>query len=262
MKVKKPRKKKSNESNNSGIVISTLPTSLVQSDLLSSSLSSRVTKSQSYLSIGLNDKRTCKECHMSYLKNSTADSRVHNIYHQRIVNGREWSLSWGEIISTLSPNELIVKINSKKPAETKATLEILETVNQDLNAPDDNKFWLSDQDKGSVYVYIKNKTAIGIVSVEKIQNGRWFSIDDGKIVNDKSFNVMGGINRIFVVKSQRRNGIALSLLQHVQRFLIYGITIPKHQLAWSQPSFSGGKLASSFNGTKHKSGKILVPVYK
>ncbi|KAH3687872.1 hypothetical protein WICPIJ_001165 [Wickerhamomyces pijperi] len=219
---------------------------------------------QSLLNIGLHDKKTCTECGMSYLKNVQSDIKLHEKYHQRLVNGIGLSnTSTFTKIEQFTPTEFIVKVNAKKAAEVSKTLELLQIVNQSLNAPDDNDFWMNQTgENGSAFLYIKDKTAVAIVTITKETQGKWYSIEDGRIVSDKEIPILCGISRIFCASSQRRQGISIKLLDSVRRHMIYGVVVPKSKLAWSQPSFSGGKLASVYNGVKHKSGRILVPVYK
>lgn len=232
----------------------------VSSPQQSPSMIRQATK-QYILSFGIDERKQCTECGMSYLKNVKSDLKAHEKYHQRCLNGRDWSQNWGEKIVQVDSNSYICSVNSKNSLESKATLELLEIVNHDLNAPDDNEFWLKGDYFGKVFVYVQDKKAIGVVSVECIQRGKWFSVDDGKVVSDIDVELLAGISRIYVCKNYRRSGIALRLLEVAQKHLIYGLFVPRNKFGWSQPSFSGGKLAKQFNGAKHKSGKILIPVY-
>lgn len=214
---------------------------------------------QSLLAYGLNDKITCNDCGMTYLKNLKSDIKQHHKYHEKCVNGRDWNDNWGELLTKFDNHDSIVRINPLKQAEVNAALDLLEIVNSDLNAPDDNDFWLKNN--GYVYIYVRNKVAIGIVSVIKTKQGKWFSIEDGKIVNDQILQLQAGISRIYVCSNFRRDRIGYKLLECIQNNLVYGMKLPKLTIGWSQPSSTGGKLAASFNGVKHKSGKTLIPIY-
>ncbi|CCH46772.1 N-acetyltransferase ESCO2 [Wickerhamomyces ciferrii] len=216
---------------------------------------------QSVLSFGIDERKQCQECGMSYLKYVQSDVKSHQKYHQKCLNGRDWNDKWGKKLIEFNQNEYICTLNLNNSSEIKASLELLEIVNQNLNAPDDNEFWLKGTDSGKIFIYVKDKKAVGIVSTEKITKGHWFAIDDGVVINKIDIELLAGINRIYVSKNHRRFGIALKLLKCAQEHMIYGMVIPKHKIGWSQPSFSGGKFAKTFNGVKHKSGKILIPVY-
>ncbi|KAI5293355.1 N-acetyltransferase O1 (Establishment of cohesion protein 1) [Ascosphaera acerosa] len=57
-----------------------------------------------------------------------------------------------------------------------------------------------------------------------------------------------GISRIWTSASARRKGIAMDLLDCVRSNYIYGMEIPKEQIAFSQPTESGCRLIQSFYG--------------
>jgi N-acetyltransferase len=216
---------------------------------------------QTFLAIGSQTRETCKQCGMSYLKHISSDVKMHQKYHQRCLDGRDWNIkSDEEPLVQISHDECIYKVNPQRQSEVVAALDLLEIVNRYLNAPDDNDFWLNGDD-GVVFVYVKQGVAIGVISVEKVTQGRWFSVEDGIIVSKLNLELLCGISRIYVCQSHRRSGIALKLLQTVQRHFVYGLSVPKMKIGWSQPSSSGGKLASAFSGLKHRTGKVLIPVY-
>lgn len=223
---------------------------------------------QYILSVGSKTRRTCAQCGMSYLVNSPSDVKLHDKFHRICVDGRDWNMRLGEPLESISQNEAIYKVDSSRQYECIGALEMLNIVNKELNAPDDNDFWTSGDSNGSVYVYVRNKVAVGIVSVERFntnpghgKKGYWFSVEDGRVVSPQPLDILCGISRIYVCRRYRRHGIAIKLLHAVQRHLIYGLVIPSLKIAWSQPSTSGGQLAMRFNGRMHKSGKVLIPVY-
>lgn len=57
-----------------------------------------------------------------------------------------------------------------------------------------------------------------------------------------------GISRIWTSSSSRRKGIAMDLLDCVRSNYIYGMEIPKEQIAFSQPTESGCRLIDAFYG--------------
>jgi N-acetyltransferase len=57
-----------------------------------------------------------------------------------------------------------------------------------------------------------------------------------------------GVSRIWVSKTSRRKGIANNLLECVLNQFIYGMEIDKDELAFSQPTESGGHLARAWYG--------------
>lgn len=68
------------------------------------------------------------------------------------------------------------------------------------------------------------------------------------------FPVIMGVARIFTVKNYRRQGIGSVLLDAACKDFIYGLEIRKSQVAWSQPSASGAKLALAWTPSGVPSG--------
>lgn len=148
--------------------------------------------------------------------------------------------------------------------EVKATVEIMNIVNDELNAPhDENDFWSLPGGQGKAFVYVKDNRAVGVVTVEVLEpsRGRWMVYESKSIIEHVRPTFLLGISRIWVCRTERHKNIATKLLEAARENTIYGRSIDRWQIAWSQPTDSGGKLASSYNGTRHKSGKILIPCY-
>ena len=61
-------------------------------------------------------------------------------------------------------------------------------------------------------------------------------------------DAMMGISRIWVSNSARRKGIAATLLDSARKNFIFGIEVPRPQVAFSQPTESGSKLARKWFG--------------
>lgn len=194
---------------------------------------------------------------MSYMKHIPGDVKQHTRFHNWCLYGREWNVKTSALVQ-ISGNEGIYKVDCTKTVECSVTRDLVDIVNRELNAPDED-FWM--QGKGAVFLYVKDRVAIGVCVVEDVKTGKWFSPLDGVIVSSMGVDLLCGISRIYVCLTHRRQGIAMELLKCVQRHMIYGLQISSAKIGWSQPSTYGGKLAMKFNGRKHKSGKVLVPVY-
>ncbi|KAH7586624.1 zinc-finger of acetyl-transferase ESCO [Nakaseomyces glabratus] len=243
---------------------------------------------QSKLNINNETILKCPKCEMKYSPNSIDDVATHKKYHDLHINGRNWSQTWGFPIHDTTPstiiatpssspfktgksvnnknNERIVMIQENKPAEVKAMLEIMDIVNQELNAPqDENNFWRKPnaEHQGKAIVYIKDKKAVGAITVEVLKQHkcRWMIYETRTLVEHVRPQFTLGISRIWVCRAQRGKGIAEKLLDAARISAIPGQNVDKMKLAWSQPSDSGGKLAKKYNGVKHKSGHILIPCY-
>ena len=241
---------------------------------------------QSRLNLGIKDNKLtkCPSCEMSYSPNVINDLTTHDKYHDLHLRGRKWSFKWGLTIqssnvtnmSNLTPppssssqktgqsNEYIVMINPDLNAELRAMSELMELVNNELNAPhDENDFWSKPNGKGKAFAYIKNERAVGVITMEVLNNdrGRWMIYENKNLIDHVRPKFILGISRIWVCRTQRSHGIATKLLEVAREHTIYGKPVEKWEVAWSQPTESGGKLASKYNGVKHKSGKLLLPCY-
>ncbi|SCV04957.1 LANO_0G15170g1_1 [Lachancea nothofagi CBS 11611] len=173
----------------------------------------------------------------------------------------------------------IVQISKSRRSEVQATLEIMSIVNEELHAPmNENFFWSKHcetdggheshqaNNNGVALVYVRGGRAIGVVTVEFLndeeQRGRWMVSDTAEIVPKVRPIFRLGISRIWVCRRQRGQNVATRLLDATRLHAIPGMEVAKWELAWSQPSESGGKLAKSYNSVSHeKSGRILIPCY-
>ncbi|ODV60996.1 Eco1p ASCRUDRAFT_23212, partial [Ascoidea rubescens DSM 1968] len=171
-------------------------------------------------------------------------------------------------------------LDEKKKSGQKVILELLKMINNELNAPDDwFSFGVKDlsknsghvSTKGKIYVYSYNHKIIGLASFEKLnelQRSKLNLMDvrTKQVISiprnssDKRFSTLlqmipqayYGLSRIFVLKKYRRSKIALIMLYASLKELVYGIQLEKNQINWSQPSYSGLKLANSFNLIRDK----------
>lgn len=268
--------------------------------------SSRKKLTQSTLTFSSSNSLTkCTKCLMTYNASSPGDITQHKKYHDLHLNGRRWHSTWGDIVSRMGvesscdnhatpsssdtkshclqtllkrndtnrimshQEEYIVMISPKKPNEVKSTLELMEIVNDELNAPhDENGFWSQtngwEGSRGKAFVYVKNGKAVGVITVEDLTytaRGRWMIVESRDVVTTAIPDVKIGISRIWVCRNERGRGVATKLLECARKKTVYGSILEKWELAWSQPSDSGAKLATSYNSVKHSSGKLLIPCY-
>ncbi|GMG24921.1 unnamed protein product [Ambrosiozyma monospora] len=222
------------------------------------------------------DKISCEECGMSYLPYVKADQQQHDKFHKRVLEGLEFSAktSQGKHIFSYflnKPNTKqhnkqidIYELNFKTQYNVQLAHEFLDIVNTELNAPQDTLQFLKGPNFGKVFLAVDTQLGktVGIISVERIKTGHWMIADTGDLVPNQTVKLLLGISRIYVCKHYRGYGIGFKLCQMLFQNGIYGVTLRKTQIGWSQPSEFGGRLALRFNAVKHKSGKFLIPVYK
>ncbi|GAV55394.1 hypothetical protein ZYGR_0AV00250 [Zygosaccharomyces rouxii] len=241
---------------------------------------------QSRLQIGPKSHLTkCTKCGMTYSPSVIDDTTTHKNYHEMHLKGKKWPSTWGSGIllksfndsTSLTPpsssskmgisnskDERIVMVRCDHQTEVRTTIHILDIVNSELHAPhNENEFWCQPNSNGKAFLYVKDDRAVGVLTVEllKPERCRWMVYEDSSIVEGVEPRFILGISRIWVCRTQRNKGIATKLLEAARSNTIYGKTIEKWAMAWSQPTDSGGKLASHYNGVRHKSGKLLIPCY-
>ena len=119
-------------------------------------------------------------------------------------------------------------------------------------------------DRYKIFLHIKNSKCVGLCLAERITKaqrvkGDVASTTGGKVlpadhksssitVEEGTVPAVVGVSRIWTSKSSRRRGIANNLLDCVLNQFIYGMEISKDELAFSQPTESGGGLAWAWYG--------------
>jgi hypothetical protein len=113
-------------------------------------------------------------------------------------------------------------------------------------------------DRYRVYLYIEKQKCIGLCLAETITKAysvlasdeagkpqaKASSVDNSSIrISEDAAAAMMGISRIWTSTSHRNAGIARSLLDCARRNFLYGLAVGKDQIAFSQPTDSGAKLA-------------------
>jgi N-acetyltransferase len=129
----------------------------------------------------------------------------------------------------------------------------------DSEKRNDNK-----SDRYKTFLHVKNGKCVGVCLAERItrahrvKDNKKAEAGGGELPGDhKSSSVsieeetvpaVVGVSRIWTSKSSRRKGIASNLLDCVLSQFIYGMEIEKDELAFSQPTESGGELARAWYG--------------
>ncbi|ABN67351.1 N-acetyltransferase ECO1 (Establishment of cohesion protein 1), partial [Scheffersomyces stipitis CBS 6054] len=232
---------------------------------------------------------TCPECHMTYYEYISKEKELHMRYHARYNSGIPWPPSLSTKVvrefmlhrvlepkqkgfkrvksSTVSIKAEVVSVDKNSKRQIQKAQTILDMVNRELNAPSDSGSWKKVECESSkAFVIVINGYAIAICNTDPITNvdrqARWMVHRLQTVVpNQVVKTAKVGISRIWVAPSWRRNHLAQILLEVVLTNSIFGTTLNRNEVAFSQPSHSGGLLAKKFNGVTHKSGELLIPVY-
>ena len=119
-------------------------------------------------------------------------------------------------------------------------------------------------DRYKVFLHVKDGRCIGLCLAERITKahrvkrdqrhtkgvvGRPTGMKSSSIsIEEETVPAVVGVSRIWTSKACRRRGIANNLLECVVNQFIYGMEIEKDEVAFSQPTESGGQLARAWYG--------------
>lgn len=121
----------------------------------------------------------------------------------------------------------------------------------------------SASDRYKVYLYVQGSKCVGACLAERIQEA--FPVEGdaaaetaGQLPTDANSSsicvgearkpAILGISRIWTSNSHRKHGVATTLLNSARSDFLYGMTIGQEEVAFSQPTESGGKLARKWYG--------------
>ncbi|KND04864.1 uncharacterized protein SPPG_00563 [Spizellomyces punctatus DAOM BR117] len=218
---------------------------------------------QLFLDLGQKDTGlvTCPDCGMAFSKAKAEDDALHQKYHRAVVNGVEWPGYKSETVACefADKSQIIVVTNtSAKQLKSKAAA-IVSLVNNELGSIS------TDVPIGcKIFLYISaGKRIQGCVVAEPVSSACRVMLasetigDDGKEISiqmngsvavrrDVTVEVLCGISRIWVLKSERRKGIASKLLDAVRAKFLFGCVLDKGSIAFSQPTGAGKALAERY----------------
>lgn len=212
---------------------------------------------------------------MAYYAYLKKDKEVHQKYHVGFVNGIKWGLK-SRVLKKLRLRQEakdsvfeIIRVDGGIASEVARVEKLLEFVNKELDAPPSNNAWKNQTQEsipGYAFVVLVKGLAVGLCVTEPISDvqhqGKWMVFRTQEIVPRQVNQLIRlGISRIWIAPKWRRLGLGNHLLEAVCKYLVHGLTLKPNEVAFSQPSSAGSLLAKNFNGVKHKSGEILLPVY-
>lgn len=177
---------------------------------------------------------------------------------------------------------VVIVDRKASPSAKNQAKKVLEVISKELSSPEipDDVLWSQveppkDQqqngltekvDRYKVFLHMKDSRCVGACLTERIWESRPVqkssteangagagaehpsNISSSITVGDETHPAIVGISRIWTSGSSRRKGIAMDLLDCVVVNFIYGMEIPKEQIAFSQPTESGNRLIQSFFG--------------
>lgn len=192
------------------------------------------------LSLGQTTSTTCKTCGMTYQVAYGPDISAHKSFHSTALNGPKWKPSVSAVVVDKSKTYTVYK---SRLLSHPCVSQFLKLVNSELNAPEPI---LSSQ--AAVYVYVVDQRAVGCVLVDRITKCRHVDIQTGTL-GLKEYPAVMGVSRMYVSQLFRRTGIVTKLLDLARSDFIYGMELEKNQVAFTQPSEGGLKVAENWAGT-------------
>ncbi|KAF1988379.1 hypothetical protein K402DRAFT_309220, partial [Aulographum hederae CBS 113979] len=226
----------------------------------------------------------CKLCRMEYIPSNQEDNALHKKFHAQYLSSisgidvpRSFTEGLGDAIVWTGPGSaMVVAIRRKhKLARRKLAFRCLAVAEQELGAltTREDMLWSTDadraqQDRYAVFLYIQRQKCVGVCLAERIRGAyvvlprqdRPFQDVRGMsdvssaasiTISTESHAAILGISRIWISPSHRREGLARRLLDSARADFLYGVSIPRDMVAFSQPTDSGALLARKWFGKEN-----------
>lgn len=193
----------------------------------------------------------------------------------RLRKNEAWSGGDGSFIAVIGRKDVLALRNR--------TSDVLKVVNTELGAVSisDEELWSQTRapkavqeqeskpalvDRFKTYLYIRGQKCIGACLAERIWDAytvlaqdaaspQTRQLDAERETKSSSISISTattpailGISRIWISNQHRKQGIATRLLDYARSEFLYGLTIEKEKVAFSQPTESGGNLARRWFG--------------
>lgn len=191
------------------------------------------------LSLGQTTSTTCQVCGMTYQIAYAPDISAHKSFHNTALNGPKWKPSVSAVVVDKTKEYTVYK---SRLLTHPCVAQFLKLVNSELNAPEPI---LSSQ--AAVYVYVVDQRAVGCVLVDRITKVRHVDVETGTL-GPKEYPAVMGVSRMYVSQLFRRQGIVTKLLELARGDFIYGMSLEREQVGFTQPSEGGLKVAGKWGG--------------
>ncbi|KAJ5864378.1 Sister chromatid cohesion acetyltransferase Eco1 [Penicillium soppii] len=230
---------------------------------------------QMQIDLGTDTRKTCATCGMEYIPSNTEDAALHKKFHEMNATGidlgkaflRANASRWIYEATRFDEGYVVIVDRKASPSAKSQAKKVLEVISKELSSPeiDDETLWSQTEppkhlqdgptekvDRYRVFLHMKDSRCVGLCLTERIWESRPVAKDEngpaGSSVStrDEVHPAIVGVSRIWTSGSSRRKGIALDLLDCVVINFIYGMEITKDQIAFSQPTESGKRLAHKF----------------
>lgn len=239
---------------------------------------------QLQIDAGITVRKSCNLCGMEYVPSNSEDSDLHDKFHSMNSVGIDLGKAfvkanasrWVYEAARCDEGYVVIVDRKASPSARSQAKKVLDVVNKELSSPaiDENQLWSQveppkrlrkngkkeETDRYKVFLHMKDSKCMGLCLAERIWEANPVKLDattqnkdsdhhsSSVSVQDTLDPAIVGVSRIWTCGQARRRGIAMDLLDCVISNFIYGLDIPKEQIAFTQPTESGGRLAGCFFG--------------
>ncbi|EGP83618.1 uncharacterized protein MYCGRDRAFT_49783 [Zymoseptoria tritici IPO323] len=239
---------------------------------------------QTQMNLGQSIQTTCKQCGMEYVLSSAEDRNLHAKFHKQNSEGVEVGASFVDGteahkqfvgVAKRPADAVIVVDSSDKKTRQKKSQAVLEVVQRELGAVSipEADVWEKPKDAASdsepqyhSYLYVREGKCIGylltqsiaeaytVLAKEQAEETKRKRLEHAArqpiCLSKTRVPVVLGISRIWTSPMHRGQGIAMALLDTaVEGYNAhFGASRSKTQVAFSQPTESGAKLARKWTG--------------
>ncbi|KAI9845676.1 MAG: hypothetical protein M1838_001659 [Thelocarpon superellum] len=242
---------------------------------------------QTHIDLGQGVRTLCKTCGMDYISSNDEDALWHKRFHAMNVGGVDLGRNVSRSLRAKklwSPDEaaeasegrtegfIAVVDKNASLGERQKAKQVLQVVNTELSAVEldhgeDKRTAAAaslgtgdGSDGAKTFLYVKGDKCVGLCLARRISQAHRVSgwkKESGASAVSRSSSVsishetepaVLGISRIWTSNSHRRQGIGRRLLECAKDHFVYGMSVPKARIAFSQPTESGGYLAEGWFG--------------
>lgn len=201
------------------------------------------------LSLGQAQRTTCAVCGMSYHLSTPSDQQTHARFHARALAGLTLpACTRGLVPVWRAGAHAVLRATA---AERRRVRDVLELVDTELGAApiDDAALWGADG-RYRVFLYTveerARRTVVGCLLAERIAEGFAAVGGAGDVRLGPRRRAVMGVCRVWVAREWRRKGIAWKMLEAARGAFVYGMKVRRSEVAFSQPTESGGWLARAW----------------
>ncbi|XP_011162138.1 N-acetyltransferase ESCO2 isoform X2 [Solenopsis invicta] len=194
----------------------------------------------------------CPECNVVYQLGDPEDENAHLNYHNsiRTLRFQGWKNERVILEDSFTSSRIILVEPRDSQQHWKKVLEILDVVDKDLGLADINS---SDYRSKQVYLYIREKSVIGVLVAEHIEKAFRMipELIDLDCCTAESTPTKCGINVVWTAMSHRKQNIATKLVDTLRAKFFYGYVMSLDDIAFSIPTPGGKIFAEKYTKTKN-----------